>query len=66
MFNLADDPYEKNDLAASNPEKFRELLSAWDRYRERVGLPEDTVFDGNQIKHISHYQLQDLLPGYGQ
>ena len=66
LFDLANDPYEQNDLAGSNPERFQEMLSAWDRYRERVGLPEDVVFDGNQIKQISHYQLQDLLPGYGQ
>ena len=32
LYNLAEDPAEMNDLAASNPEKLRELLALWERY----------------------------------
>ncbi len=32
LYNLAEDPAESNDLAASNPEKLREMLSLWEHY----------------------------------
>ncbi|MDR1957690.1 MAG: arylsulfatase [Planctomycetaceae bacterium] len=32
LFNIKEDPYEKNDLAASNPEKLQELLERYDVY----------------------------------
>lgn len=30
--NLADDPGEQNDLAASNPEKLKGMLALWEQY----------------------------------
>lgn len=43
LFDLASDPGEANDLAASNPEKLRELIQLWRSERARLGiiLPED-------------------------
>ena len=32
LYNLAEDPAEMNDLAASNPEKLQELLALWEQY----------------------------------
>lgn len=40
MFNLADDPTERNDLAAAKPEKLAELLKDWDAYVERNNVLE--------------------------
>ena len=43
LFNLAEDPYEKNDLAASNPEKVKELEQLLQGLRkdDLTTLPED-------------------------
>ncbi|HUG71789.1 MAG TPA: arylsulfatase [Steroidobacteraceae bacterium] len=38
LFNLAADPFEQNDLAASNPDQYQQLLTLWDRYDEEVGV----------------------------
>lgn len=35
LYNLADDPTETTDLAASQPEKLKELLGEWDEYVAR-------------------------------
>ncbi len=32
LFNLADDPFEQQDLAVSQPQVFRRMLAAWDEY----------------------------------
>ena len=32
LYNLADDPTESNDLAASNPGKLKEMLALWEHY----------------------------------
>ena len=32
LYNLAEDPAEMNDLAASNPAKLREMLALWEQY----------------------------------
>jgi arylsulfatase len=38
LFNLAEDPYEQNDLAKKYPEKLHELVLEWDRWAKRVGV----------------------------
>lgn len=46
LYNLKDDIGEKNDLAASNPEKVKELEAAWNEWN--AGLVDPTwVPDGN-------------------
>jgi arylsulfatase len=44
LFNLATDPAESKDLAASQPEKLAELVGEWDRYaaQKGVALPNAT------------------------
>jgi arylsulfatase A-like enzyme len=39
LFNLADDPNEKNNLAESNPEKLKELLERLDVYSKQAVTP---------------------------
>ena len=38
LYNLADDPAEMNDLARSNPEKLREMLTLWERYTQEINF----------------------------
>jgi arylsulfatase len=54
LFNLAQDPSERNDLAAQNPGKLKEMLNLWDKYvqENNVILPDRTVFE----------TLEDELP----
>jgi arylsulfatase A-like enzyme len=40
LFNLADDPYEKTNLAEQNPEKVRELRSRLDKYSQAAAAPK--------------------------
>ena len=48
LYNLANDPGERHDLAASNPELLREMIALWDDYMRvnNVILPNRTPFDG--------------------
>ncbi len=54
LINLANDPGERNDLAADYPEKVEELLAHWETYvaENNVILPNRTQYDG----------LEDRLP----
>jgi arylsulfatase len=54
LFNLAADPAERKDLAASNPGKLKEMLALWDDYvkKNNVIMPNRTPFEG----------LDDALP----
>ncbi len=54
LFNVTTDPSERHDLAATHPEKLRELLGLWDDYvrRNNVILPSRSPFEG----------LYDVLP----
>jgi arylsulfatase len=54
LFNIAADPAERNDLAASNPEKLKSMLLLWDDYvkNNNVILPSRSPFEG----------LYDVLP----
>ncbi len=38
LYNLADDPAEMNDLAASEPERLARMVGLWEAYRERNGV----------------------------
>lgn len=54
LFNLADDPAERKDLAAKNPAKLKEMLALWDHYARanNVILPNRSMFE----------TLEDQLP----
>lgn len=38
LFNLKDDPYERNDIGPDNPEKLAEMISLWDQYAKENGV----------------------------
>lgn len=38
LYNLKDDPSERNDLSAANPEKLAELVNHWQRYAQETGV----------------------------
>jgi arylsulfatase len=48
LFNLANDPSERKDLAASNPDKLKEMLLLWDKYvkANNVIIPSRSPFEG--------------------
>jgi arylsulfatase len=54
LFNLAQDPAERNDLAAQNPDKVKQLLVLWEDYvkKNNVIVPSRSPFEG----------LSDQLP----
>jgi len=54
VFNLADDPAERRDLAAERPEKLKALVALWDEYvrTNNVIVPNRSVFEN----------LEDQLP----
>jgi arylsulfatase A-like enzyme len=37
LFNVKEDPREKQDLASKKPEKLQELLGGWNEYSQKVG-----------------------------
>jgi arylsulfatase len=43
LYDLASDPGEIDDLAASQPDKLAELLALWDRYVEETGVILDPI-----------------------
>ena len=47
LFNLADDPAERKDLAAERPDKLQALIAVWDSYARtnHVILPNRSVFE---------------------
>jgi arylsulfatase len=47
LFNLAEDPGEKHDLAAKDPERVKRMLALWDDYRltNNVILPNRSMYE---------------------
>jgi arylsulfatase A-like enzyme len=47
LYNLANDPVERKDLSAEQPEKLQELLALWDSYvkANNVVMPSRSVFE---------------------
>jgi len=73
LFNIAQDPAERNDLAAQNTDKLQELLIIWDKYAKEnnVILPDRTVLKHWKInylkgslfrKAILHFSYQQFIP----
>ena len=46
LFNLANDPTEMTDLAASNPDKLSEMIELWDQYESDFGVIVPDQTDG--------------------
>ncbi|ULQ50927.1 arylsulfatase [Flavihumibacter fluvii] len=47
LYNVADDPNERKDLAAANPGKLKEMLALWDDYMKKnnVIIPSRSPFE---------------------
>lgn len=64
LFNLAQDPAERNDLAAQNPDKLKQMLVLWDKYamENNVILPDRTVFETMEDQLPQRFPVQDGYP----
>jgi arylsulfatase len=64
LFNLAQDPAERNDLAAQNPDKLKEMLIIWDKYAKEnnVILPDRTLFETLEDQLPPRVPVQDGYP----
>ncbi|MBZ5859600.1 arylsulfatase [Flavihumibacter profundi] len=63
LYNLADDPNERKDLAAANPGKLKEMLALWDDYvkKNNVIIPSRSVFEGLYDQLPARFPVD---PGY--
>ncbi len=66
LFNIAQDPGERNDLAAKNPDKVKEMLLLWDKYvaENNVIIPDRTVFETMEDQLPPRFPVQDGYPPY--
>jgi arylsulfatase A-like enzyme len=64
LFNLSADPAERNDLAAANPEKVKELLTLWDEYvkNNNVILPSRSPFEGISDQLPQRFPVEEGYP----
>jgi arylsulfatase A-like enzyme len=64
LFNVAQDPAERNDLAAQNPDKLKEMLKIWDKYAKEnnVILPDRTVFETLEDQLPQRFPVQEGYP----
>ena len=64
LFNIAQDPAERNDLAAQNTDKLQELLIIWDKYAKEnnVILPDRTVFETMEDQLPQRFPVQEGYP----
>ena len=52
LYNLKDDPTELHDLSEKEPGIFKEMLQAWQRYRDENGVVEGIKLQlPNMSKH---------------
>ena len=59
LFNLAEDPAERNDLAASHPDKLAQMQALWDDYVSANGVIPIPGYETGWTNRFSHY---DWLP----
>jgi arylsulfatase len=64
LFNLAQDPSERYDLAAQYPDKLKEMLLLWDAYAKEnnVILPNRTVFETMEDQLPPRFPVQEGYP----
>jgi arylsulfatase len=64
LFNLAEDAAERHDLAATNPDKVKELLAVWDDYAKanNVILPNRVLSEGLEKKLPDRYPVDAGFP----
>ncbi len=50
LFNLEQDPAELKDLSKSLPDKLKELIALWDKYKEENGVLDISVDLSENVK----------------
>ena len=43
LFNIKDDPAELRDLSTEHPQKLKELVEQWERYKEENGVLDTSL-----------------------
>lgn len=56
LYNLAEDPAERNDLAASHPDKLAEMQALWDAYVAANGVIPIPRYETGWTNRFSHYE----------
>ncbi|MCY4153819.1 MAG: sulfatase-like hydrolase/transferase [Gammaproteobacteria bacterium] len=56
LFNLADDPAERHDLALSHPDKLDEMRALWDEYVATNNVIPIPGYETGWTNRFSHYQ----------
>ena len=54
LFNLAEDPAELNDLSKKHPDKLKELVAQWDKYKKDNGVLDISLNVADQLKESGH------------
>ena len=64
LFNLADDPAERNDLATEHPDKVIALVALWDEYvrENNVILPSRSVYEGLEEQLPERFAVEAGFP----
>jgi arylsulfatase A-like enzyme len=64
LYNIVEDPAERNDLAAARPEKVKEMLLLWDDYvkKNNVILPTRSPFEGLYDQLPARFPVQAGYP----
>jgi arylsulfatase len=50
LFNIKDDPSELKDLSTENPQKLKELVGQWERYKEENGVLDTSLDQSAQVE----------------
>lgn len=64
LYNLADDPAERHDLAATHPDKVKQMLLLWDDYvrENNVVLPDRSPFEGLSSQLPARFPVVEGFP----
>jgi arylsulfatase len=64
LFNLAEDPGERRDLASERPEQVEELVALWEDYARtnNVILPSRVISEGMEKKLPDRYPVEEGYP----
>jgi arylsulfatase len=64
LFNIAQDPAERNDLAAQNPDKLKDMLILWNKYAKEnnVILPNRGPFEALEDQLPQRFPVQEGYP----
>jgi len=50
LFNIKEDPSELRDLSDKNPQKLKELVGQWERYKEENGVLDTSLDQSAKVE----------------